>query len=61
MSISPPPWLCEELLSIIFLHFHLTNPFDNKIFALCRDSLSKQKLPCSHAFGKNLVLETGKY
>lgn len=39
----------------------LTNLFGNNIFAQCRDSLAKQRLPCSHAFYKNQELETGKY
>ncbi len=52
--------MCESLF-VLYLHTHLTDSFGNKIFFLCRDSLAKQRLPCSHAFYKNLELETGKY
>ena len=56
-----PSYLCQEPLFALCFHTHLTNLFGSNIFALCRDSLAKQRLPCSHAFYKNQELETGKY
>ena len=54
-------YLCQAPLFDLCFHILLTNPFGNKIFALCRDSFLKQRLPCSHISDKSLVPETDKY